>query len=540
MKKGILIAILSTFFLQINGQDKYFVEFVDKKGTPYTLENPMEFLALKSIERRIKQRISISEIDLPVSPTYIHNLKSTGAKVLYSLKWFNGAVVELNNPEVLNEINNLSFVASTKKIFDSSAKKTATPEEEIYPIYKSKKDQKDYYSYGSSTNQIKMLNGHSLHNMGFRGQGITIAVLDGGFYKADILPAFDSLWVNNRIVHTHDFVNPHSNIYQEHSHGMLVLSVMASNIPEQIVGAAPEANYVLIRCEDTSSEQIIEEYNWAAAAELADSLGVDIINSSLGYYDYDATWQSHSYANMDGNTTPIAKAANIAAEKGMLVVASAGNEATNSWKYIITPADAMGSIAVGAVNATGAYVNFSSIGPSADGRVKPDVAAQGFRTAVQATNGNIGTADGTSLSAPIISGLAACLWQAMPSLTAQELRGKIIQSADLYSNPNYLKGYGIPNFLVAMDSLPQSVKRDRLVIFPNPSQNRVKIKLPLPINTQYSVLLATASGVVVHFEESKSISLEHTIQLPNSLPSGIYLVQLTSHYGTSVGRLMKN
>lgn len=540
MRRYLLLVMFAYTCQHLIGQEKYFVEFVDKNGTPFTIDNPSEFLSPKSVERRERQGIAVIETDLPVSPTYIHNLKGTGAKVLYTLKWFNGAVVEVGNSSILDALESLSFVSNITKVYEATAKSTETPDEDIYKAYSAAFDKQDYYNYGSSANQIKMLNGHMLHNLGFRGKGVTIGVLDGGFLKADILPAFDSLWIFNRIVYTKDFVNPKSDIFQEHSHGMLVLSAMGANIPGAIIGTAPEANYVLIRCEDTSSEQIIEEYNWAVAAELADSLGVDIINSSLGYYDFDATWQNHTYANMDGKSTPIAQAANFAAAAGLLVVASAGNEATYDWKYIITPADAMECVAVGAVNEKGNYANFSSIGPSADGRVKPDISAQGIRTTVQATNGAIGTADGTSLSAPIISGLAACLWQAMPSLTSKELRNRIIRSASLFSNPNFQLGYGIPDFFAAMDSVSQPKGDKNLIIFPNPAKNKVRIMLPLPINTEYTVMLATSTGMIVHYEESKSESLEHTLLIPDRLPSGIYFVQLRSNYGKSMGRIMKN
>jgi serine protease AprX len=539
MKGTIYLIILIVIVQYTNAQEKYFVSFSDKVGTPYSIENPGEFLTEKAIERRLNQGLAIEEFDLPVSPNYIHQIKATGAKVLYPLKWFNGVIIDLNNTSI-EIINTLPFVTNTIKVFDPMVKATYTPEEDIFPIYRTEKDPKDYYDYASSSNQIKMLNGNILHNRGYRGKGITIAVLDGGFLNANILPAFDSLWVYNRIKDTKDFVNPKSDIYLEHSHGMLVLSVLSANIPGEMIGTAPEASYILVRCEDTNSEQIVEEYNWAAAAEYADSIGADIINSSLGYYDYDASWQNHTYKDLDGNTTPIAKAANFASKTGMLVVASAGNEGAIDWKQIITPADAFECISVGAVNSEGIYANFSSIGPSADGRVKPEVIAQGVRTAIQTPNGVIGAADGTSLSAPIISGLAACLWQAFPWLSAKEVRSRILQSASHFNNPNHQVGYGLPNFSYALDSIPSDYQQNDLVVFPNPTFDKINIRLSFPLNTPYSLMISSIMGSIVHYEQVNSVSMVHSVSLPSELPPGVYLVQVNSNYGKNTGRIIKN
>lgn len=531
------------FFLmvgpQVKGQQKYFIAFSNKNGTPYSLSNPSEFLSQKSIERRQKQNISLSESDLPVSPVYIQQIKNTGAKVLYTLKWFNGAVAEVYSNEMLESIKNLSFVATTILIFQPGIKASILGDEEIFSVYSRSKETNDYYKYGGSANQTKMLNGHFLHNKGFRGKGITIGVLDAGFYKVNTLPAFDSLRLDNRIIRTKDFVNSSSNIYNEHTHGMLVLSAMAGNIPESLIGTAPEANYVLIRTEDATSEQIIEEYNWAAGAEFADSIGVDVINSSLGYYSYDVFSQSHSYLNMDGKTTPSAKAANFAAATGMIIIASAGNEGTNDWKHIITPSDAAGCLAIGAVNEIGVLASFSSIGPSADGRIKPDIVAQGYRTVVQGINGDIGSANGTSLSAPIITGLTACLWQALPNLTAIEISQRMIKSASKFSNPDNLKGYGLPNYLAAMDiEIPQQ-NGERLLLFPNPAGNEINLLLPSPLPSSYKIILANSTGRILQTVESNTNASVHIINLPSNYPSGIYIVQLITESGKNYGKVIK-
>jgi serine protease AprX len=534
----VITFILASFCL--HGQNKYFLSFSNKDNNPYSISLPYEFLTEKSIERRIKQGISITERDLPVSPIYINELKETGAKVLYTLRWFNGAVVEANSPIVINAISQLEFVIDIKLIFDNTVKASQAPEDEIFPTYSVKKTADNYYQYGHSWNQISMLNGHKLHNKGYRGKGITIAVLDAGFFKTNSLPSFDSLWADSRVIYTKDFVNQTSNIYEEHPHGMLVLSVLAANLNGQLIGSAPEANYVLIRSEDTNSEQVIEEYNWAAAAELADSLGVDIINSSLGYNKYDASWQSYTYDQLDGRTTIAAQAANYAFDRGMLVVNSAGNEGLTDWMQIITPADAFGAIAVGSIDKNKAPSFFSSTGPSSDGRIKPDLMALGELTAVQSANGNIGLASGTSFSAPIISGLAACLWQALPHLSANEVRTRIIQSSSNYNKPNSVMGFGYPNFSIALDSIPVEVESNRLYIYPNPTLNKVNIWIPNDLQSSASELtLISNTGTIVKNEQIPPNLLIHTFYIPEYFPSGIYFVKLISGNQKRTGKLIK-
>jgi hypothetical protein len=436
-------------------------------------------------------------------------------------------------------INELDFVTGVKMIFEHGRKSQVMPNDETFPIYSEKQDINDYYNYGSSGNQIKMLNGHYLHNKGYRGQGVTIAILDAGFYRVNAIGAFSDLWLEGRIIATKDFVNPKSNIYNEHSHGMMVLSVMAGNAPGELVGTAPKANYILIRSEDANSEQIVEEYNWAAAAEFADSLGADIINSSLGYNLFDAEWQNHTYNSMDGVTTPSAKAANFASGKGILVVVSAGNEGTSFWKHITTPSDAVKSLTVGAVNSEGEYVSFSSVGPTSDGRIKPDIAAQGSRTVLVNAFGNVGSANGTSFSAPIISGLSACLWQALPNLSVDEISARIKLSASLWKNPNNQLGYGLPNFMLAHDSLAGIKQTDQLYLFPNPTDGKINVRLSDPIQSTFSLSIISNTGIILKKEMYFSQSLVHTITIPDNYPSGLYIIKLESDTEHRYGRVVK-
>jgi serine protease AprX len=539
IRKIFAFYILMFSCMYLAGQDKYFVSFTDKNNSEFSIDNPSEFLTQKSIQRRHRQGLEVDNSDIPVSATYVQQLKDAGAKVLYTLRWFNGAVIEIYDAETIELINNLESVLTIRKIYEQGHKTSIEPEEEIFPIFTQAKDPNDFYNYGWSSNQIKIHNGNWLHNKGYRGQGITIAVFDAGYFRANTLSTFNKLWADERVVATKDFVNPLSNIYQEHSHGMLVLSVMAGNSPGELVGTAPEANYILIRSEDARSEQIIEEYNWAAAAEFADSLGADIINSSLGYYVYDAPWQNHPYSSMDGKTTPAALAANAAAEKGILVVVSAGNEGETLWKHISTPADAKGILAVGAVNSSGQYVSFSSIGPSADGRIKPEIAAQGYKTVVQTTSGEIGSANGTSFSAPVISGLSACLWQALPNITVQQLIDRIKLSASFHSQPNNFIGFGLPNYSAALDSLPAYIQGTQLHIYPNPTMSEISIRLPHPILSQFKVALLSYTGTVLKSETFSSNSLVHKLIIPEDYPTGVYFVQLVSENEKRVGRVVK-
>lgn len=533
------LAICAAWSMVAVGQGKYFVQFANKAHSPYSLDKPLDFLSQKSIERRLRQGIALNEADLPVSPKYVKSISDAGARVLYTLKWFNGVVAEIPTPEAHSQIQGQAWVTSILPIYVPSSKQGAMPELDTDPLFpRTKAGADDYYDYGGANDQVLMLKGNKLHNQGFRGQGMTIAVLDAGFMRVDSLRAFNTLRTNGRITGEYDFVNPLSNIYDEHGHGMIVLSVMAGHLPGELVGTAPEAEYILIRTENAHSEQVVEEYNWAAGAELADSLGADIINSSLGYFIYDVPEQSHTYADLDGVTTIVARAANQAARVGMLVVTSAGNEGNSSWKHIISPADGLYCLAVGAVDRQAQYVSFSSIGPSPDGRVKPEVVAMGNEVAIQALDGTVGSASGTSLSAPIVSGLAACLWQAFPHLSVAELRSRIILSSNGLSDSRL--GHGIPNFYRALtgEGIPPQTNIKSLWLYPNPATNHVSVLLP-PVFTNSSTLtLYNLGGSMVFGDRISTYSPIHEFAIPSGTPSGCYLVTVT-HGGLMLsGKLM--
>ena len=305
--------------------------------------------------------------------------------------------------------------------------------------------QDDYY--GVAADQIRLHEGEKLHKKGYRGQGMQVAVIDAGYLNVDLIKLFKKV----DILGTRDFVNPQSDIYAEHYHGLKVLSCMAANRPKVMVGTAPEASYWLLRSEDNDTEQLSEEDYWSAAIEFADSVGVDVVNSSLGYYEFDNQADNYRYRDLDGKKAMISKSANMAVDKGMLVVCSAGNSGTGSWKKITPPADAEHVLAVGAVNTVGLNADFSSVGNTADGRIKPDVMAVGFLAAVAGDNGGTAIGHGTSFAAPVLCGLATCLWQACPWLTVKELIEILRKSGDRSDYPDNIFGYGIPNIWKAYE-----------------------------------------------------------------------------------------
>ncbi|HPE56260.1 MAG TPA: S8 family serine peptidase [Bacteroidales bacterium] len=452
----------STIFSQV-APDTYWIRFTDKNGSPYSINNPEAFLSPRAIDRRTAQGIAIQQNDIPVNQTYIDAVAGAGATVLNVSKWMNSVTVYTTNPSVITTIEGFSFVLSASKVSDGTKKTTS-----IKPFFDHEKIDKEginkiqtpgksgqSFSYGSAYNQINMLNGIALHDMGFDGTGMVIAVLDAGFTNANILSAFDSLWINGQILGTKDFVSPLSpNIFGSHSHGTNVLSTMGANLPGQMVGTAPHADYWLLRSENGSTEYLVEELNWVSAAEFADSVGADVINSSLGYTTFDDPSQDHSYSDMDGNTTPITIGADLAASKGILVVNSAGNSGNSSWLYIGAPADGDSVFTIGAVNSSGNYASFSSRGPTFDGRIKPDVVAQGQSTVlINAFTGSVTTGSGTSFSSPVTAGMVACLWSAFPDRKNTEVMEAIRQSASQYSSPDGYLGYGIPDYLEAFNIL---------------------------------------------------------------------------------------
>ena len=418
---------------------KYRVSLKDKVGTTCSIDKPEEFLSERAIERRNRQQLPIDETDLPVSGKYVDELKATGARLVTTSKWNNTVVLEVSDTLLMDEISKKSFVTGVKKVWvslDSIPLRNMKRKKEV----KNKVEKTDCH-YGNALRQIEIHGGDSLHTAGFAGKGMHVAVIDAGFYNADEIKFFRKM----DLLGTRDFVNPNSDIYAENAHGLMVLSCMAANLPKVFVGTAPEASYWLLRSEDNDSEQPIEEDYWAAAIEFADSVGVDVVNTSLGYYEFDEGFPAYRYRDLDGHYSLMSHSASLAADKGIVVVCSAGNSGDDPWKKVTPPGDSENVLTVGAINKNLVNARFSSIGNSADGRIKPDVMAVGVNSVVTGTDGSVSKGNGTSFASPIMCGIVACFWQACPWLTAKEVIEAVRQVGDRVDYPDNIYGYGVPN-----------------------------------------------------------------------------------------------
>ncbi len=413
----------------------------DLQHTPFSVNRPEQFLSARSIERRKRQGLPVDVTDLPIAPAYLDSVSRTGIEIVGQSKWNNTLLVKIHKEKELNKLNSLSFITKKLKVFSSpdsitERKRSSFRKElnswESVPIH-----------YGAAAEQLKSLGGQRIHERGFYGNGMMIAVFDGGFMNVDRIPALHGV----KLAGLKDFVVPKSNnIFEEMEHGTMVLSTMAANAPNLYVGVAPEAQYVLVRCEDERTESLAEEDYWASAAEYADSLGVDVINSSLGYHDFDDVKTNHLYWEQDGETALISHTASMCADKGIICVNSAGNDGMGVWKKINFPADAKDILTVGSINEQGKNAAFSAVGPTADGRIKPDVMAFGSPASVITGRGAIINDNGTSFSSPLIAGMTACLWQALPHKTAKQIIKLVKMAGNNQQHPDNIYGYGVPDF----------------------------------------------------------------------------------------------
>lgn len=545
--------LFSSVFLEAQTIVKYWVQFSDKNNTPYTTSNPSQFLSARSIARRAAQNIAVTATDLPVDPNYVAGVAATGAQVWCRSKWLNGVVIYTNDTNIRNAVMGLPYVNSVQGvgIRRPAPSVPISKGDEVFPYSSTARSgsiENMSLDYGASLNQISMLGGLCLHNQDFQGQGMQIAVIDAGFNSVDTMQAFDSLWANNQILGTWDFVAREASVFEDNTHGEMVLSCMGGNIPGSIVGTAPKASYWLLRSEEAATEYIQEEYFWAAAAEFADSVGADVINSSLGYTEFDAPAENHVYANdINGHTCPSSIAADYAVSRGIAVVVSAGNSGSSPWFYIGAPADADSVLAVGAVDGSGQLAGFSSRGPSADGDVKPNVAAQGQGSIVAAPGGGIIAGNGTSFASPITCGLVACLWQAHPGLTANQLLRSIEQSGNQYLAPDANLGYGIPDFCAANLSLSGNPNQlgdaDQLFeLGPNPFGDAFGFSFYSIHKQNIAIELYDAQGRLL---TKKSAELEENsinrfrIGELDALSSGIYFLRVTTASDTILKKVVK-
>jgi subtilisin family serine protease len=527
----LLLFVLLSLGQRSAGQStqKYLVLLRDKANSPYSIDRPEQFLSQRSITRRQKQTISVKERDLPVNPAYVTQLQQAGATIWYSSRWLNAVLLEATNA-VITRIQTLPFVqglelgqslagARIGNRFRSDS--TVTYSTVSRPLDTS-------LAYGVSQTQLVQLGADVMHRQGYHGEGMLIGVLDAGFRNANTVGYLKPLFDEKRVLSTFDFVTKDSSVYEDDEHGVEVLSTMAATADGTLYGTAYKASYILLRTEDAATEKPIEEANWLMGAEYADSAGVDIINSSLGYFSFDPPYPSHVYTDLTGTRTLISRAAQWATEAGIVVVNSAGNEGTSAWRYIVAPADAPDVLAIGGVTSGNTQVSFSSIGPSADGRTKPDLAALGSGVVIGLPNGRISYGSGTSFASPLVAGLAAGFWQAHPRLTAAQVREALRRSGSQYASPDNRLGYGIPNFEragVFSDALTP------LVLYPNPFSNATPLVVQwdkLGSTTTLNATLTDLTGRVLWRNQYPANGIA-TFVLPNlNLSTGVYLMQLVA------------
>ncbi len=536
MKKTILIFVLFISYLGYSQEDAW-VYFRDKPDSQYYFANPLQMLSQRALDRRITQNIPLDLLDIPIHQAYIDQITTTpGITVKAKSKWLNclhirGTQVDIQALSLLSFVDHISFANRTLNVIRKISNFTT------FNSVNKTLESLVSYNYGTSANQIQMLNGHLLHQQNYTGTGKIIAVLDAGFPGVDVAQPFQRLRDNNQILGGYNFVNRSSNVYSMSTHGTMVLSTMGGYSDNQLVGTAPDSSYYLFVTEDSTSENPLEESLWVEAAEMADNLGADVINTSLGYFVYDNSNYSYTYADMNGITAFSSRGADIAFSRGMVVVVSAGNSGNSSNVHIGAPADAIHVLTVGAVDSVRNYANFSSIGPSFDGRIKPDVMAQGLFAVVSTPGGIITTNSGTSFSGPIMAGMVASFWQAFPTFTNAQIVQFIKESADHFTNTNPQYGYGIPNFQLALTNALSSLQfhSDLITVYPNPVKDVVSFSIPTIASSKEISIYNSLGQMVINqssLNQIQNISLQ-------SLESGIYIYKIAVANGTKIGKIIK-
>lgn len=540
MKKLLLSLVILISVSEIFAQyPKIIIQFKDKGSNTFSLANPSQYLSAKAIQRRTRFSIALDSSDLPVTQRYVDSLRLAGnVTIVAKSKWLNQVLIQTTDAAALTKIRNMAFVKSATGVGFRMANDQVSTERFKETIEKidaastnNKRIAADYYNYGNSYGQVHIHEGEYLHNKGYRGQNMQIAVLDAGFQQYRTITAFDSIRLQGQVLGEKDFVAFDNSVNEDDAHGMYCLSIMAANWPGRMVGTAPKANYWLVRTENAPQEYPIEEFNWVVGAEFADSTGSDMISSSLGYYNFDDPSFNHNYSDFYKNNTSVTKGATYAAKKGMIVMNSAGNEGGNGWKYIIFPADADSVCAVGAVNVNGQIAGFSSYGYP--GKVKPNIVSVGAGTIIAGFNNQPASGNGTSFSNPNIAGLIACLWQAFPNVNNMKILDAVYKSSDRYNAPNDRYGYGIPNFRKAYISLKkeQNVAQfgnEWLFASPNPFSNQIDIRVIGQIDGNARVqLVNSAQQVVANISFVSEMEEVYNFRFNNleNLPGGQYFVR---------------
>ena len=539
----------------------YTVKLKYKKSN-YSLSQPSAFLTAKAIARRNRQHISIDSTDLPVNKSYLDSIANvSGVTIKCKSRWFNQVVIDITDPYAIDTINAFSFVQHTNVVgttFNPPSNKVVLdkiePQTNVLLGSRSVLDGQgitaDTFNYGNNYPQIHIHEGEYLHNKGYQGQGITIAVIDAGFNNYRNSIAFDSIVMNNQVLGVFDFVAKDSSVDEDNPHGAYCLSLLAANRPGFMIGTAPKANYLLFRSEDVTSEKPIEEQNWIEALERADSMGADMVSSSLGYYNFEDSQYDHSYAERDGNTAQITIAADLAAKKGMIIMNAAGNtgNAGDESKYVLVPADGDSVMTVGAVNTSGAIAGFSSWGPNGAGRLKPNIVSVGWGAVYANIFGVPTTGNGTSYANPNIAGLIACLWQAYPEFSNMEILDAVQRSADKYNTPDDRYGYGIPNFRVAAGLL-ETKKQDITNIlhgkwftaFPVPFRQVFTVFIKAPSTRRANIRVLDFSGHLLldkNIDVTQGSNYKIPLNVPGTQRFGIYFVQYNDGMNSSTIKLI--
>jgi hypothetical protein len=535
----VFILLLEATALGLNGQDTvypyfYRVYFRDKGENIPAGYSASDLLSKRAIDRRKKAGIPAPDTrDLPVNKSYLDRILHLGLKLHSTSKWINTALFKSQSAFDINILLSLTFVSDVKAV-KIPGKKSGYSNKLDFQIV-----QADLPPYDRPLTMIK---GDQMHNSGYDGKNILIAVLDGGFLNSDLISSLNSLRARNGISNTHDFVKKKRSVYDASTHGTAVLSILAGMVPGQIEGIAPGADYLLLKTEDIESEFPCEEDYWAAGAEYADSSGADIITSSLGYFNFDDPALNYKLSDLDGNTAFVTRVADIAASKGILVINSAGNERNSVWKRIIFPSDGDSVVAAGAVDGNGLIADFSSAGPSSDSRIKPDNAAMGVNVAVQTSESQIGRANGTSFSCPVLSGISACLMQAVPGALNSDIISVLHSSADRHSNPDSLYGYGIPDIVRALNTLQSKYLKtpsDAALIFPNPTRGSFDIIFASPPEN-VTIELFSISGKLI-FRKTINGFAGRTMNITELQykEQGVYLLRITGASGIISRKVIK-
>ena len=516
-----------------------FLEAKDPAVVSAALANPITILTQAALDRKNAQGIAIDERDVPLNEVQKAAIDAaTGITVLAKSKWMNAVYVRGTETNI-NNLLNLDFVTDIE-FADPSLNKAGRGQftQDKFEI-ENQTASRPVYNYGSAANQTEMLNVDYLHENDYTGDGIIVAYMDNGYPNVLNNPAYATLRNEGRLLGYYDFVARVESPDGTGSHGASTFSDAAAFLTNQFVGTAPDASYYLFVTEDDNSETPAEEAYWVEALERADSLGVYVTNTSLGYQDFDNSAYDHQYPDLDGQTTIGARGANHAFDKGMINVTSAGNDGFG-FGHVATPGDAPGAFTIGAVDGNGNYAGFSSYGPNFAGVIKPDVMAQGEDAAVVTQNGNVSFANGTSFSSPITAGAVVSLWQAVPNLKNDVVMQAIRESASLYNNPTNQMGYGIPNFGEALDALlllstEEHMQENYFALYPNPVSTVINISFPKSAdNAEFALYNVLGERIL----QTKISTMKNSIDV-SGLSSGMYIASITSNNKTTSYKIIK-